>query len=117
MAPVYWLLAILFLVSSAVFWVAPYPSQLATASLVASTVLGSAYLAYLFAQLRAGTIYWLGYLLYVVLQVNLCIAPRPSLLATASMIGATILVFLWIIDFIVRNRADVWRFIGSLRRD
>jgi len=114
---VYWVLAGLFVILSVVFWIAPWPSPLATGSLIGCTIAGIAYVTNLFIQQRVSITYWLGAILYVVLQINFFIAPRPSLLATASQIGSTTLVCLWIADFVIRRRDKVWRFIASLRRE
>ncbi|HEV8680681.1 MAG TPA: hypothetical protein VGQ90_14990, partial [Stellaceae bacterium] len=84
----YLLFAILFGIVSVALWIAPYRSQFATVSLIGASVLSSISVAYLFAKFRVGTIHWLGGILYVVFQVNFFIAPRPSLLLAASMIGS-----------------------------
>ncbi len=71
--------------------------------------------------MRRRTVYWLGGILFVVLQIDFWIAPWPSRLSHWSLIGATILTFAYVADttmqFVVRNRAEVWRTIKRLRHD
>ena len=67
--------------------------------------------------MRRRTVYWLGGILYVVLQVDFWIAPWHSRLQQAALIGSTILTYAYVADLVIQNRAAIWRMIQRLRRD
>lgn len=63
------------------------------------------------------TIYWLGAILFLVLQVDFWIALWHSRLQQAALIGSTILTYAYIADLVFRNWTTIWRMIQRLRRD
>lgn len=62
------------------------------------------------------TIYWLGAILFLVLQIDYWIAPWQSNLQQAALIGSTILTFAYMGDLVFQNRTTIWRTIQRFRR-
>ena len=67
--------------------------------------------------LERRTVYGLGAILFLVLQIDFWIAPWHSHLQFAALIGSNILANAYVADLVFRKRATIWRIVKRLRRD